>query len=254
VLSIEKTKVLAILILFSIVFLLAACGGQFESYYEADEVVLDDFEYVHEPEEDDLGEADVETPEIEEPVVDDEDVADDKYMPTVQFEAWQEAYAELLRDYATRSIGEHYGISGEREPNPPGGGEFMLFDIDGDGVPELIVVDRFHFTTYVAAYTFIDGLQSIEVGYFYDYGTMFSPPFDGRPGLAMESNEGIWNSAAILVIEDGRLVPQIRLHRGENSEGDWEVQWHINDELVTEEEHDRLYNELFGGWYMWYHY
>jgi len=162
----------------------------------------------------------------------------------VQVKPWQDAYAALLREYAARSIGySHDGTT----PNPPGG-FFMLFDIDADSVPELLVVDRFHFTTFVSAYTFTDAIVPLEAEYFYDYSTFFFALPGGRAGLGMESNEGVWNRAAILTIDGDKLVPEISLRRGEGSETDWQTWWRVNDEYVTEEEHDNLHDSLFGRW------
>ena len=156
--------------------------------------------------------------------------------------SWREAYAKLLREYAARSIGYCPWASCANTPNPPGG-YFMLFDINGDGVPELIVTDRFHFISYEAAYTFSDGLIPLETAYFYGYATRFFSLPGGRHGLGMESNEGVWNSAAVLIIDGNRLIPEITLRRGEGDFGTW---WRINEETVTEDEHDRLYASLFG--------
>jgi hypothetical protein len=170
----------------------------------------------------------IEPPKAETPIIEE-----------ITFASWQEAYVNLLRDYAARSI----GVSSCGETSNPPGGSFLVYDIDGDGIPEIIVVDRFHFTTYVAAYSYRNGLISLEADYFYDYGTMFfSLPGNG---MGMRSNEGAWNSAAVLVVEGDSLIPEISLRRGEE-EG--EIWWRVNDEVVTEEEHDVLYYSLFGDW------
>ena len=157
--------------------------------------------------------------------------------------SWREAYAELLREYAVRSIGYCPWADAANVPNPPGG-YFMLFDINGDGIPELIVTDRFHFISYVAAYTFSGGLIPLEAEYFYGYAVSFFSLPDGRHGLGMESNEGVWNSAAVLTINGNELIPEITLRRGEGDLGVW---WRINEKIITENEHDELYASLFGG-------
>ena len=155
---------------------------------------------------------------------------------------WQEAYAVLLHHYATQVIGySPWGI-----PNDRPGGHFMLFDIDGDGIPEVIVRDREHFTTYFAVYTFRDGaLLRLGARYFYDYGTRFFPLPDNRPGLGMSSNEGVWDSITALVIDGNALVPETTLRRGEGNDGIW---WQLNDEYITEEEHASSEERIFGHW------
>ncbi|MCL2564910.1 MAG: hypothetical protein FWE24_03750 [Defluviitaleaceae bacterium] len=244
-----NNKIIRAVIMLSAVMLLAACTNRAENTpetYDAGYLEYADNEgYIQEKQEDDVY-ADVINIEpgyenVPEAVI-------EGYMAyaeeiKAQSLPWQEAYIALLSEYAERSIG--YWFDGE-SPNPPGG-YFMLFDIDGDGVPELIVADRFHFTTYVAAYTFLDGLIPLEVEYFYDYGTFFFSLLN-RPGLGMESNEGVWNSAAVLAIDGYRLVSEISLYRGEWEENDWQAGWRINGECVTEDEHDRLYYSLFGDW------
>ena len=66
-------------------------------------------------------------------------------------EPWRQAYTALLRDYLSR------GFSAPWEAGGRTSGEFIYYDIDKDGVPELIVADSFHFTSYLAVYTFRGG-------------------------------------------------------------------------------------------------
>jgi len=173
--------------------------------------------------------------------------------PMLNLTPWQEAYATLLRDYAMQVLGYSHCGTWSNQP----GGSFILHDIDADGVPELIVVDRFHFSTYFAVYTFENNsVIPIEAEYFYDYGTSFFALSGGRPGIGMESNEGVWNSAATLVIEGYRLVPEVRLQRGEGIREElgetWEdfrIWWRINDTEVTEANHDEMYYQIFGHWH-----
>jgi len=212
--------------------LLAACGGQ-----SADYVLTEDTEPEIEANAYKTTEPDTATV----PTADTEPVE-----PTREaFEAWQYAYAELLREYAMLILG--HSPCGYF-PNEPGG-FFILYDIDTDGVPELIVADRFHFTSYFAAYTFSDGsIMPLEAEYFYDYGTRFFALPDNNAGIGMESNEGVFNSAALLVIDGHRLIPKFRLSRWES----WEASrtlWSINGDEVTEIEHDEMYDKLFGRWY-----
>ena len=144
---------------------------------------------------------------------------------------WQEAYASLLKSY----IAVWGDVSGN----------FILFDIDGNGIPELIVRDRKHFTTYFSAYTFADGIViPLESEYFYDYATNFFPVMGNISGLGMSSNEGVWDSVALLVINEYRLVPEVSLRRGKDENGIW---WRLNGADITEEEHTDILNNLFGA-------
>jgi len=171
-----------------------------------------------------------------------------------QAEPWQRAYISLLLDYSMKSVGYMlciYSPYGYR-PSDELGGVFLLHDINNDGIPELIVRDRAHFTTYFAVYTFVnDKLYPLEATYFYDYATMFFVPRGGI-GLGMESNEGVFNSATLLTIDGSKLIPKVSLARGEGF-GDvfnetWEdsrIWWSINGVEVSEEEHDEAYANLF---------
>jgi len=95
----------------------------------------------------------------------------DKYETT-----WQDAYAELLLNYMTRN----FNIDCDQTI----GGWFMLYDINQDGVPELIFADSFHFTSYLAIYTFIDGEPiQLDVDFFADYSTPSFAPVNEEPGL-----------------------------------------------------------------------
>ena len=141
--------------------------------------------------------------------------------------AWQEAYAALLREYAALWRG-----------NP---GNFILHDVIGNGTPALIVRDRAHFTRYFAAYIFQNGeVVALEANYFYDYATMFFPAWNW--GIWMLSNEGVWDARALLIIEDGRLIPQQSFRRGEGAEGIW---WQLNGEHITEEQFDAWSRSMF---------
>ena len=157
-------------------------------------------------------------------------------------DAWRDAYGALLRHYERQVLG--YLPSGS--PNYSPGGTFILFDIDGDGIPELIVRDRDHFTSYFAVYTFRDGaLLRLEAEYFYDYGTRFFPLPGNRQGIGMGSNEGVWDSIAALVIDGDGLVLETTLRRGEGDDGIW---WRLNGEYITEEEHASAEELFFGRW------
>ena len=119
-----------------------------------------------------------------------------------QLQTWQDAYADLLRG--------HYNMSAylyaEEAPL------FVLHDIDGDGVPELIILESafggFFFTTY-AVYTFRDGaVQPLEINE--DFGgrpsslSVFSPP-GNAPGIIVNGGgEGF--ARHMLITMDGNSL------------------------------------------------
>jgi len=207
-------KILHSFIVLSVILIMAACGGQDAHYPEAD---------------------------VYEMVIDLENEYAEAAGADYPAEPWQEAYIALLHEYSERVIG--HASAGIEWPGSPGGW-FILHDIDGDGTAELIVADSFHFTTYFAVYGFLDNeLTPIEANYYYDYGTTFFLLPGNPTGIGMESNEGVFNKAAVLMLDENRLIPRVRLARWE----DYEVRWSINDEEVSELELDELYNDLFGA-------
>ena len=63
----------------------------------------------------------------------------------------------------------------------------------------------------------------------------------------MSSNEGVWDSVALLVIDGQRLIPEISLRRTEDfMDGVRGIRWKLNDVDITAEEYEDIQNDLFG--------
>ena len=163
---------------------------------------------------------------------------------------WQEAYAAVLRDYAILHGENEIGYSDEEK-------SFLLYDIDEDGIPELIVRNRFSYTiTYFAAYTFADN-QLIKLdSEYYHAQAMFFPRPDNKPGIGMAVMTGLWESVALLIIENQSLIPEIVLETGEE-EGISDSQWwaidgtDITRKEVSPDEWNTALESNFGQWDGW---
>ncbi|MCL2573076.1 MAG: hypothetical protein FWE34_00815 [Defluviitaleaceae bacterium] len=152
------------------------------------------------------------------------------------FQTWQDAYIALLREYSGRELVQWHGL----------GGQFVLFDIDLDGVPELLVANSFHFQGYFAVYTFANGvIVPIESEVFYDYGVMLAP-LGNRAGIITDSFEAGFSSTALMVIEGRRLVAETRLHSASTFATGNIATWQIDGWAVPEAEFEAAYRAIIG--------
>ncbi|MCL2387457.1 MAG: hypothetical protein FWC89_07920 [Defluviitaleaceae bacterium] len=157
-----------------------------------------------------------------------------------QKEDWRSVFAALLREYATRELGDEY--------DNRLGGSFFMHDINRSGIPVLIIANSFHFTNYIAAYTFVDGnLVQLSVEFFDDYSPIILAPTENRQGLVTIFGEAWISGATFLVIDEDRLKVENRLlsFAGWGTD-DGEHKWQINGVEVTEEEYQNAFAEIFG--------
>jgi len=102
---------------------------------------------------------------------------------------WQEAYAALLREYASQCpYAADYPWMLERGY----GWHFALHDINNSGIPELFLMEKSRYltVTYYAVYTFIDGeLTPLEFQSTTSWGFIFAP-LDGRAFVIDVDKEG----------------------------------------------------------------
>lgn len=149
-------------------------------------------------------------------------------------EAWQEAYAVLLREYA------------ELLPLPNEGytqRSFILTDINKDGVPELII-------TYIAAgiwgeniYTFMDG-EVVQLEFWDNFFAYFG--VYARPGY----NKGIitraYGNIDLMQIDGSGILVEVSLQSPFFAE---DSRWYIGGIEVTEDEHNNMLDAiLINGW------
>ena len=155
--------------------------------------------------------------------------------------AWQDAYAELLRYYAGRALGNYYD---ERI-----GGFFILYDIDLDGIPELIVANSFHFTSYLAAYTFsYGGVSSLYIESFADYSPRLSVPPNNKPGIITRFWEGPFSAETLMILDGNRLISEIVIsHQHMFVEGFH--RWYVDGVEVDEAVYNSVLESVFGSWY-----
>ena len=147
----------------------------------------------------------------------------------VQADTWQEAYATLLRQYAQLPSYFYYNWGGA-------GWEFFLHDINRDGIPELIILDRFsgRYTGYFVAYTFTDGAV-VQLTTEYHGAQFFTRP-GNSPGIITVTGHGAYDSTAIMVLDGHKLAIEAKVSV---NDADAQLIWRVNNETVTQEEHDR---------------
>jgi len=153
---------------------------------------------------------------------------------------WQRVYSELLRQYATQQLG--------CEDDDRLGGFFILHDIDNNGIPDLIVANSFHFTNYLAAYSFAYGeLATVDVHSFYDYSAPVFVPLDGAPGLVQFFGESWISGAVYLSLDGGRLVAKNHVkHLAGWGTDDGKDTWYVNGTTATQDEFYSAFAEIFG--------
>jgi hypothetical protein len=157
-------------------------------------------------------------------------------------EPWQIAYAHLLWEYATRKLGDP-------EWDDRIGGSFFLMDIDRDGIPELIVANTFHFTSYLAGYSYVNGkLVQLEIPQFFDYSAAVVVPVNNAPGLIQMFGEAWISTSAFFTLNQNRLeIKNSVTHLGElgtfYGEGE---SWYVNGNRATQEEYNAAFYEFFG--------
>jgi len=154
---------------------------------------------------------------------------------------WRQAYTTLLRDYSSRGFSAAWSADGRTA------GEFILYDIDKDGIPELIVADSFHFTNYLAVYTFREGRmqQLADVDFDY-YSPIVLSPSGNRPGIiTIVGMHGVRVTSLWLISGNG-LVRSTSVEHNEDfidARGD---RWFVDGREVSRAEYDRTVNSVFG--------
>jgi len=125
-------------------------------------------------------------------------------------ECWREAFTAVLEQYNEyMRVADLYAEEGWL---------FALFDIDGDGVPELIVWESMNGAFWFgvrSAYTFADGAaQSLVI--IEDFGGrpastfVFAPPDGGEGMVVSAGGEGFWRYMLVRM-RDGTLVIDVCL-------------------------------------------
>ena len=168
--------------------------------------------------------------------------------------AWQEAYAEILWQYAELPL--DFDVLVEFD----WGWNFILHDINQDGIPELILVMRYftgHFGIY-AVYTFTNNeVVSLEFDEIMGEVGLFAPP-NNAPGVVFSQWAGSGAMYSKMGIEGNTLSIIVRGFHHLSEEGfekEWEqgidfedsYEWRvltINDEPATVEE----FEDMFGAW------
>lgn len=152
-----------------------------------------------------------------------------------QAASWQEAYAALLRHYEP--------ILRHNTHGHPRNVYFMVHDMDGDGVPELLIFTSGAGQWLAAAYTFADG-QSMRLGApdFFFYHTIGTAS-DGRMGI-FASYIAVRSYDHIMLV-DGELIVVDSIWADPGYVDN--PQWFVNGIEVTEEEYDNAYNRIFAN-------
>jgi len=138
---------------------------------------------------------------------------------------------------------------------------FILHDIDNDGVPDLIIVDNGWRPTPMiyTIYTFRNG-RVVELSY-EPCGlpgiVAFTMPKDNRQGVIVTRYNRGFESYILYVIDGDMFIAEISATIAQRSDVDytgwydfdafWEyiTVYLINDEEVSREEFDRIFDEIF---------
>jgi len=127
----------------------------------------------------------------------------------LQAELWRKAYAVLLMDYAEQpSLAQYGGV----------GWHFVLYDINKDDIPELIIMDSWNFKSVnsLFVYTFEDGeIVPLEAEYM---GWQFFTRTDDKPGIVVDISTGYAAGMVTMAMYGHKLVAENKLvgrHDGE---------------------------------------
>jgi len=153
---------------------------------------------------------------------------------------WQIAYRDLLINYIEMAIDKSSDGSN---------GRFILYDIDRDGVPELLIfASHGIFNQLVSAYTFLDDLPKLLESQPI-WLTSFSTPYDGRAGMIANSSESWFFSHDLFILEDGKIFSYVfflqDLLSFQQGYDDGEI-YIIGHFEVSKEEFFELFNTIVG--------
>ena len=125
---------------------------------------------------------------------------------------------------------------------------FVLANVDGDGVPELIIApDNFHFVG-VLLYTIQNG-QAVHV---YDcgiFGEMLYSPWNNL-FAHYDAQYGV-NYYEFYTMFNGTATTVMNFWSGPKTMDSEEIEYLINNEYVTEEEYDTALNDLLAYGFYW---
>ncbi|MDR0272517.1 MAG: hypothetical protein LBI27_04285 [Clostridiales bacterium] len=186
------------LLFIAIIMLLTCCGQSTEpsSVSEADEVDADETMLISE--------------EIALEEIASEEIGDEPEQPIINRSGcfpWQDEYAEILRDYGGRIIGEYLYEAYSRT-----GGMFSLYDIDMNGVPELIIwgISQGGFYYSHAAYTYTEeGIVPLELAGIYGRGSLIFPA-PNNIGFIATSGESGYSSFSFISMEERYIRVDVR--------------------------------------------
>jgi len=185
-----------------VLFALSACGRQVASYLEDDASLL--YEYI----------------------------STDNEPASQLSKVWQGLYAELLRAYATLPMPdylEHHSRS------------FILYDINKDGIPELIIT---HINAGIFAesvYTVISGeIVALELrDSFFAYFVISGRP-DNQQGIILFA----YGDVSLMQIDETSMFREIHLRAPFFQE---DYGWYINGVEATEDEHKEMLDFIVDG-------
>ena len=168
-----------------------------------------------------------------------------------ELKPWQSAYATLLCEYEGMVIGEYAEMLME-EIEVFLGGKFTLFDIDGNGTPELIIwaASQGAFFNVYSAYTFdYNAIIPLEIiGSFGGRGPSVFSPGNDMPGMITTIAESGFTRYTLIEMEGHSLKAPISIYEdwtGTRS-GDGSSLYFVRGVEVTPMEiHDGLCRYLF---------
>ncbi|MCL2377392.1 MAG: hypothetical protein FWC76_08385, partial [Defluviitaleaceae bacterium] len=173
--------------------------------------------------------------------------------PAPQGLSWQETYAALLLEYSEKPSPTYWLYDARRY--------FILYDIDKDGIPELMIFYLAAGFNPEAIYTYRDGeVIPIEGGFFLYYAMAYANP-KGAPGIILANtlrHPSIPDAVSytLMAIDGNKLVRETVLTQAWEDWYQWwdeqevprEAGWYINDRKVTQAEFYVVYDSIFRGW------
>jgi len=165
---------------------------------------------------------------------------------------WQEAYAELLRNYIPSAFDEFMGW------------RFILYDFDLDGIPELLILGNQGWRSEsVAAYTFVDGkVLPLEIDRV-TWSSFYTVSLDDRQGVIGASfsenledymhydNVAAVSSWNLITLDECVLITETIASAVTLASVNWEervIHHYIGGTKVTEAEFTQATQSLFGKW------
>ena len=167
------------------------------------------------------------TERIQAPTADIRDAANAFQNENVSSQTWVEAYAETLEDFVRTDAAS----------------KFQLADLDGNGIPELIVAESALQFEGANIYTY----RQSEVAALGTIGSSGAFSYNPQTGIILSSSSGMGTSRDVFYrLTDGSLELLCEMENYQDFSSETYRRYTIDQEEVSEDEYDSKYNSLAG--------